>query len=376
MGIQKSVTFILCIVFYFMTITTTIGQIWPGDVNNNGIVNGVDLLYWGIAFGSEGPERADQETDWEETTAPDPWNIGFPNGIDYSYADCNGDGEVDFEDFEEAIQENLFETQGPLLPDGYANGSVGTAPGIKLTPDATIVGEGAIIEVGISFENTNLSSNDFYGFAIAFSYTSELLAADSGLDFQISNDNWMAADASLVVDLFPDSEEDEMPDGESILAITRTNQSPIPFSEAEFGKFQIVIEDIIVGLSMDTFKLQIDSVLMISASLNPIPTVPDTATIIISDDPPVVSSTEPQALKTFNVFPNPTREGIYVESNFAFTQLYLTDVLGKVHELLVPNTPFNRHYIPLSFPPGVYWLTVKSATGVLTRQLIISHSEK
>ena len=33
---------------------TTAQSVYPGDINHNGLVNGVDLLYWGVAFGQKG----------------------------------------------------------------------------------------------------------------------------------------------------------------------------------------------------------------------------------------------------------------------------------------------------------------------------------
>ena len=42
------------------------GQVWPGDVNNNGVVNNVDLLYLGFAHGHVGPARPGPSSQWEE----------------------------------------------------------------------------------------------------------------------------------------------------------------------------------------------------------------------------------------------------------------------------------------------------------------------
>ena len=29
--------------------------LWPGDINDNGVVNNLDVLFWGIAEGQKGP---------------------------------------------------------------------------------------------------------------------------------------------------------------------------------------------------------------------------------------------------------------------------------------------------------------------------------
>jgi len=74
----------------------------PGDSNNDGIVNHYDLLYWGLAYGTQGQERTNnisnyclfqpEGLDWDAF-------IGTTNPINVKYADTNGDGLVDNLDF-------------------------------------------------------------------------------------------------------------------------------------------------------------------------------------------------------------------------------------------------------------------------------------
>jgi len=70
-------------------------QIWPGDINDNGIVNGVDLLYHGVAEGNIGPERAETGSDWEGYLSAPLWQNSFTDGINFSNADVNGRGKVE-----------------------------------------------------------------------------------------------------------------------------------------------------------------------------------------------------------------------------------------------------------------------------------------
>jgi len=41
-------------------------QIWPGDANNNGKADQVDMLYIGWAFGTDGSPREVMGTTWED----------------------------------------------------------------------------------------------------------------------------------------------------------------------------------------------------------------------------------------------------------------------------------------------------------------------
>ena len=78
-------------------------NIWPGDINNNGVVNGIDLLYLGVAFDEEGPLRPDAGTSWQAHPMGDSWGQNFPNGMNYAFADADGNGIVNEADLQSAI---------------------------------------------------------------------------------------------------------------------------------------------------------------------------------------------------------------------------------------------------------------------------------
>lgn len=84
------------------SITTTIQSglaVWPGDTNNDGIVNQADILPLGIHWAKTGPARtASNKLQWVAQQAT-PWT---PNQ-NATYADANGDGTVN---------------QGDILPIG------------------------------------------------------------------------------------------------------------------------------------------------------------------------------------------------------------------------------------------------------------------
>ena len=68
--------------------------VWPGDFNNDGIVNHADMLFWGRAcIGSEGPTRPNASNEWNSQNSPD-WSsvVGNVNG---KHQDGNGDGVID-----------------------------------------------------------------------------------------------------------------------------------------------------------------------------------------------------------------------------------------------------------------------------------------
>lgn len=72
------------------TLSVTISGliVWPGDTNNDKIVNQVDVLPIGLNWGKTGPARPNASMAWQGQSAT-PWNP-----INVTYADANGDGAV------------------------------------------------------------------------------------------------------------------------------------------------------------------------------------------------------------------------------------------------------------------------------------------
>lgn len=352
------------------SVAVTAQQVWPGDVNNNGTVNEVDVLYWGIAFGSMGPQRDDPDTDWMPYDAPLPWPQNFVDGLNYAFADCNGDGVVDEVDVQSAIAENFGEEHMPIISDGYGNTSGSAAPRVSLQPSMSAVEEGAMVDISLRIDDLNMPVDSFYGLALSMTYTTNLLEDDEGMEFELQSDTWLDADSSFVYSFYQDDEQ-----GSAALAITRTNQASVPVEEGEIAYFSIVIEDIIVGLEVDTFFLQVDSVKLITPGQTNIAIVPDTAQIIVAKDLTVSASKEEIPITTFILYPNPMNGAFYIESESPFSKPLLFDQMGRALPLAMQkvNSRTYRLQCPPSLSPGLYWLRLKSEKGVVYQKVIFSN---
>mgnify|MGYP000256069636 CR=1 FL=1 len=85
--------------------------VWPGDLNNDGTANEEDVLAWGLASGSTGPER-----NWLRQGTPTVWSQGTPttdwfaqpatqwaqsvDGVNSMHQDGDGNGVVDGDDLQ------------------------------------------------------------------------------------------------------------------------------------------------------------------------------------------------------------------------------------------------------------------------------------
>lgn len=67
-------------------------MVWPGDTNNDGVVDANDLLPIGQFFGFEGPAREDRSLNWEMKNAI-PWDE-----VAATWADATGDGKINQND--------------------------------------------------------------------------------------------------------------------------------------------------------------------------------------------------------------------------------------------------------------------------------------
>jgi len=92
--------------------------VWPGDMDNNGIVNCNDLLYYGLAYGNKGPAREDATVQWQAQQAQH-WDNSIA-GINGVYQDANGDGIIGQADVA-AINNNYNKTH--QIKDIYDNES-------------------------------------------------------------------------------------------------------------------------------------------------------------------------------------------------------------------------------------------------------------
>jgi hypothetical protein len=338
--------------------------VWPGDVNNNGIISAVDLLYLGFAYGAGGPERTGATTDWEAQPITSLWAQVFPDGVNYAYADANGDGFVDEDDLDDALEPNFNLTHGTQAPDGYANAATGsTAPRLRLASSATIVEPGAAFTVDLLVGDGLLPVADFYGLALKISFDANLVRDDSGFEFEESETSWINADNN---DLLKLSEEDE-DTGQAWVAVTRTNQQGINGS-GKIGEFSIFIEDIIVGLEIDTLNIRIDSVRLMGAQFATIPAHPDTARIIVTRDSALVVKTRQQPAApgaSIQAHPNPSADGLFwLQAPANIVAMRLVDALGRL-------TPIHWHaqgegqYLvnAQTAPPGLYQLRADAEDG-------------
>ncbi len=255
--------------------------IWPGDVNNNGKVTAVDLLYLGVAYGNYGPDRVNASSNWMPQDIA-PWPIEFSNGLNYAFADADGDGFIGDNDLGGGIQKNYGLTHGNFTGDGYQNGVPGIHPELTLTPSTNQAAPGTIVEVDVSLGSATNPVPDFYGIAFQLSYDPNLVVNPNGIDFALSPDSWVDPTGGLESKKIVQDAEDGLLE----VAFTKINHNVISGGFGDIGTFSIIIENVGSFITVDTIIINVDSVKLISGvDLETYPVAPTSAMIAISSDP-------------------------------------------------------------------------------------------
>lgn len=194
--------------------------VYPGDANNSGLANHIDLLYVGLGNNVSGPARDSSSINWTPQTSTFNWQLNFPvgNGLNYAYFDCNGDGEIDAAD-QNAIEANYDLTHGTVIPDTNTMVSSGAPPlMLEFQQDSFQIAGDSIVMVNILLGDSSQPVNNLYGLAFTVDFDPGIVDSVfyylpggfiSGGTFTLSTGN-----------VKQDS-------GKLELAITRTNQTDV-----------------------------------------------------------------------------------------------------------------------------------------------------
>ncbi|NRB49533.1 MAG: T9SS type A sorting domain-containing protein [Saprospiraceae bacterium] len=363
--------FVLLLFVSFFFSGSLSAQVWPGDVNNNGVVNGVDLLYLGTVYGNSGPMRAEENTDWAPQPIIEAWGSFFPNGVNHAFADCNGDGVVNDDDIDDAIKNNLGQTHAGSGLGDFSNGLPGMDVPIELSPSLSFDDGDLMLTVDLLLGNEAFEVEDFYGLALQLSYTSTFME-ESSFEFELTEDSWIdGPDGENSAVLFADDEDN----GKAELAITLIDPSQRRVGKGRIGQFSIVMEDIIVGLIQDTINIQIDSVTVINPEISKTAIVPDTLSLILSEDLLIISNEVSSAIQppTLKTFPNPNQGQFWISAEEPIESIRIYNLMGQEIPFNIQQTDSTGLFIELpQAPPGTYVLTGQTAGVRFTTKVVLS----
>ena len=338
--------------------------VFPGDADNNGLVDHHDILSVGFAFGSLGPPRAPGSVDALQPLVA-PWTSAFPGGRNFAYADANGNGLVDLLDFA-IVSINQGEMIGASPQEAFTTGEYGVDPSIEINNNVELdqqVVQGTAISLPVHFRNFG-ADTEVNGLAFSLDFDPDYV---SEINFTFS-DEWINADSQAFQ--FKKSETDKIR-----IAVSRLGANPVN-GDGIIGILDVIVVEDLVGLLPNTPNptpfVTVDNIQVVDGDFNPILTAPHTAHFARNQ---AVSTDEiPLASQAFQgkIFPNPNNGQFQATANHPFYKIDLLYPNGR-SKVLYQGPPRERWRSEndVKLPPGMYYLRLSGEKGLCLLPVVI-----
>ncbi|WP_169433356.1 T9SS type A sorting domain-containing protein [Lewinella cohaerens] len=342
--------------------------IFPGDLNNDGTANFLDLLPLGVAYGQTGPMRFEATLNWQPQEA-EPWALNLPvSGVNLVSVDADGNGVIDSLDLD-AIAFNYDSIQVLSLPP----------PQPYLLTDTFPVEERPTLE--LRFNRTEVAAGDTVEVTIFLNIPDPTVFPPTNpptaIACRISFDPTMINEASTRFLAAEDSEDlmfigagtNNVDFGRSPLsgqlefAAAGRGQGALAMSRP-VGKFIIVIEDMI--LLEGSPGIDIDNALLINLFEQVIDVQVETDTLLV-----VETQTPIPTSAALEAFPNPCQKSVEICGLNSQTQtLEMFDSQGRLLRTFQQVGQDCQQISMENFPAGTYFLRTQSLRNYETLKLI------
>lgn len=258
-------------------------NLYPGDINNNGLVNGVDMLYWGVAYEQTGPIRPVQSVYWQPYALPTLWSGSFPGGPNFAYADCNGDGRVTGIDLNLGVRDNYGRTHGTPQLDDYRFGQYNVDPLLHLKPKSETVGLGNRVEYEIFLGEESLPVEKFHGITFIISYDKSVIKHNAATFEAVDNPWFVRTGNSNDYDYrwvpFWKNDLDYGSLEVALFKYDNVNSS----GHGKIGEFSLVIKENININTPSGLDVKIEAVMMIGNDVTVYPVATKVGEVILSN---------------------------------------------------------------------------------------------
>ncbi|MFN0177054.1 MAG: T9SS type A sorting domain-containing protein [Saprospiraceae bacterium] len=360
--------FTLC--FTLLSLTCFAQIMFPGDANNDGRCNHVDILPIGILHGQEVFPRFLPTLNWQPQQFP-----LFPgqlpvSGVNFAFSDSDGNGMIDSIDLDGlALNYDLSqnESQPPpkpyILDDTLFTTSVPTLR-LRFLKDTVFVGNSVVAVLQFFSTNPLPSSEAALGFALNLKYETENVK-DSLTRIYVDS---MPGDLMFVASAVNYRDIWRTPSGTIEMGVAGKRKNTLDHTR-DLAFIIVTIDDILRSGETRPFTMAFGDVLMINKDEQVLRVKLETDTIILfqpGDD----AVTQPELL-SLRLSPNPVRERLHIESPDArMERLEVFDTLGR---LVLSQDGRGETRFDLSvetLPPGLLLLAVRTREGAVLKKFI------
>lgn len=156
---------------YLVYVNGCSADVWPGDANNDLSCNLYDILPIGLGFNATGTTRANASLAWTAQPSTD-WNQSFVTGVDYKFADCNGDGTIDYSDTL-AIAQNYSLTHPVRLAN--PSNTTNTVGNMYLISSTDTAGPSGQLTVKVNLGDAQRPAAHMYGIAFRLTFNPTII---------------------------------------------------------------------------------------------------------------------------------------------------------------------------------------------------------
>ncbi len=344
--------------------------VYPGDANNDHIVNKSDILAIGLVFGYQGPARQNPNQSWSPQNCA-PWNGNIPGtNTNSKHADCTGNGIVSMSDFNTVFY-NWRETHQLNSPSLEQRPSTGVSLRINFLQDSITLQHNNSheypFEAEILIGNSTLAASDLYGIAFTIEYNPSLIGG-SPLMVEYEDDWFGQNNSNGTTKLFA---VDNRVVGKLDIAITRLNHQSANGSGRIAKITGGVIGENIHGRNLsNSLKFTVSGIEAVGANGNSRDFIGINDSLILSSNYTATTSLNKQ-IANFQLVPNPVSASqnlnlVGIETDFNYT---ITNTIGQVVQ--AEKNVTTRSISTVNMQPGSYLITVTTEKGSSTKPFFI-----
>jgi len=371
----------VCIFWAFKLLAQDELVVYPGDFNNDGVVNHYDIIPLGIAMFHEGFPREMATNEW----TPQPLFPAWPqqlqvSGINFGFIDGNGDGFISPDDLE-LIQLNYDSIQTDAVP-----------PPQPYSPNQQCL-NCATPQLNISFSSESALTNDTIEalVSIEFPPNTPMEAGAVAFAFNLTyNPDWIVEESITII---PDTTLDDLmfiiatpnevqswksssPGTLEIGIAAKTGTNGLHFSRPLFT-FRSIVEDMIIRTADSvevTFTLNIEDLMMLNITEQNVPyTISDGEIKLI--DP--ASFTNLMHSGIGKIYPQPAGDVLFVELYQPAQWIRIYSVDGKpLKHIDAYNAEGIVQILTSDMSAGIYTLVAKTEKGMRVQKIAIQKENK
>jgi len=336
--------------------------VYEGDYNDDGVVNAKDALDLGLNIGEAGFDRTNDFTLFWTGQESSDWGYGQMNSnIDLKCGDGNGDGFIDFSDFNEL--EDHYGNIHNFVPNNV--GQLSNVP-ISFVPQSTDIDSGEWMFIDVLVGNVSNPALDFYGTSFTFNINPDIIDSSS-VSFDPEVSNWLNYESPLY------NFYNVPMDGQIDISISRISNTSAD-GIGIIGTLGFIIEEEVVGFkesfSNVNFRQELISMTdIISVNENGQfkrhPNQSETITINSGN-----FDIKEDLASQVKVYPNPTSSVFTIDAeNLNIDRIEIYDALGQRINTSVLSKIY-RYEVDLSNAiQGIYFVKVFSQGEIITKKI-------